>query len=171
MPLNFQELMQKTRQSSTRRILHAENQFILATFAYQTRPDHMTPHQTIQLGYTKIPLFRVDYCTVYLHDQPSLNTLTILSTPTKLTNLSTLTTDQKGYPEDKCNACWWYIWHICLYTLGKYECHTCTQTDGRTDGWTDSGRQCSIELGRNTQLIFLCNSTNSGSSCCRFFIN
>ena len=137
MPLNFQELMQKTRQSSTRRILHAENQFILATFAYQTRPYHITPHQTIQLGYTKIPLFRVDYCTVYLHDQPSLNTLTILSTPTKLTNLSTLTTDQKGYPEDKCNACWWYIWHICLYTLGKYECHTCTQTDGRTDGRMD----------------------------------
>ena len=139
MPLNFQELMQKTRQSSTRRILHAENQFILATFAYQTRPYHITPHQTIQLGYTKIPLFRVDYCTVYLHDQPSLNTLTILSTPTKLTNLSTLTTDQKGYPEDKCNACWWYIWHICLYTLGKYECHTCTQTDGRTDGQTVEG--------------------------------
>ena len=103
--IEFSRIDAKKRQSSTRRILHAENQFILATFAYQTRPYHITPHQTIQLGYTKIPLFRVDYCTVYLHDQPSLNTLTILSTPTKLTNLSTLTTDQKGYPEDKCNAC------------------------------------------------------------------
>ena len=64
--------------------LYTRNQLI------QTRPDHITTR----------PVCHSDFYTVHLH---AMTTLTILSTPTKLTNLSTLTisTDYNNYQEDK----------------------------------------------------------------------
>ena len=54
-----------------------ENQFILATFAYQTRPDQTRsdltrPDQSTPHHITKRPVCHLDFCTVRLLDQPSL---------------------------------------------------------------------------------------------------
>ena len=60
-------------------------------------PDHITKNR---------PVCHLDFYRVHLHGQPSLTTLTILSTPTKLTNLTNLTisTDQKNCQKDKAES-------------------------------------------------------------------
>ena len=66
---------------------------------YLSIPDHSTTDHI-----SERPVCHLDFCTVHFLNHPSLTTRTILSTPTKLTNLTTLTisTDQKNYEEDKC---------------------------------------------------------------------
>ena len=78
---------------------------------HTSTPDHITKNR---------PVCHLDFYRVHLHGQPSLTTLTILSTPTKLTNLTTLIklTDQKNYQDINAEST------IVYFVLLLYFCKT-----------------------------------------------